>query len=172
MPESKFETNFEKFIFASRWAQVPLYLGLILGTVLYSIKFCQELYHLVCEFLTVGEMKMMLTLLTLVDMVMVANLVVMVIIGGYYTFVSKIKIDASDRLSWLDTVNAGILKVKLASSLIGVSAIHLLKTFIKIGELEDRVIIFQICIHMMFIISALALVIVEKWTPHEGPEHD
>jgi len=171
MAESQAERLFEKFIFASRWTQVPLYLGLILGTILYTFKFCQELYHLACTAISVGEVNMMLSILTLVDMVMVANLVVMVIIGGYYTFVSKINIESDDKLSWLDTVNAGILKVKLASSLIGVSAIHLLKTFIRLDDIDDRVIIFQMCIHMMFIISALVLVLVEKYTPHEGPQH-
>lgn len=169
MAENRIEQTLERYIFASRWLQVPLYIGLIIGTILYTFKFCQELYHLTFDVLTTGEATMMVSLLTLVDMVMIANLVIMVIIGGYYTFVSKIDIESDDKLSWLDTVNAGILKIKLASSLIGVSAIHLLKTFIIIDTLEDRVVIFKLCIHMMFIISAIALALVEKMTPHEAP---
>ena len=161
------EKRFEAFIFLSRWIQAPLYAGLIIGTLIYSFKFMEELYHLIFNIKSWDESQMMMGLLTLVDMTMVINLVVMVIIGGYYTFVSKIDIKGEDKLGWLDTVNAGILKVKLASSLVGVSGIHLLQTFIKLESISVNSVIFQIAIHLVFLVSTMGLVLVEKWTPHE-----
>ena len=164
------EKRFEAFIFLSRWIQAPLYAGLIIGTLIYSFKFMEELYHLIFNIKLWDESQMMMGLLTLVDMTMVINLVVMVIIGGYYTFVSKIDIKGEDKLGWLDTVNAGILKVKLASSLVGVSGIHLLQTFIKLESISVKSVIFQIAIHLVFLVSTMGLVLVEKWTPHEPKE--
>jgi uncharacterized protein (TIGR00645 family) len=165
---NKIEHGFEKFIFFSRWIQAPLYAGLIIGTIIYTLKFIIELWHLIQHGMSWSESDMMIGLLTLVDMTMVANLVIMVIIGGYYTFVSKIEIKGEDKLGWLDAVNAGILKVKLASSLVGVSGIHLLRTFITLESFKDNnVINYQIIIHLVFLISTLGLVLVEKWTPHE-----
>lgn len=163
----KLEKRFEAFIFLSRWVQAPLYAGLVVGTMIYSFKFMEELFHMVAHIWEWKDAQVMMGLLTLVDMTMVVNLVVMVIIGGYYTFVSKIEIKGEDKLAWLDTVNAGILKVKLASSLVGVSGIHLLQTFIKLESTSEKSIIFQIVIHLVFLASTVALVLVERWTPHE-----
>jgi len=167
---SKIEKEFESVVFFSRWIQAPFYAGLILGSLVYSFKFMQELYHLIFDAKILDESQTMMGLLTLVDMTMVLNLVIMVIIGGYYTFVSKIEIKGEDKLAWLDTVNAGILKVKLASSLVGVSGIHLLQTFIKLETTSEKSINYQIIIHLVFLVSTLVLVLVEKWTPHEVKE--
>lgn len=171
MPYKKnLESKFEKMIFWSRWLQAPMYAGLMVGIILYSYKFTLEIYHLIKEVPSIEESQFMLSILTLVDIVMVSNLIIMVIIGGYYTFVSRIEIRHEDRPEWLDTVNAGVLKIKMASSLINISAIHLLQSFINIESKELKVLIFQVIIHIMFILSALGLAYVEKLTHHKEEE--
>ena len=133
------ETAFEKIIFASRWVQAPLYAGLIVGGILYAYKYIIELIHLCLNINEITETVLMLGILTLVDITMVANLLIMVIIGGYSTFVSRIDIDKhEDKPEWLQKINAGTLKVKLAGSLVGVSGIHLLITFINIKSYESE----------------------------------
>ncbi|MDR1077020.1 MAG: TIGR00645 family protein [Xanthomonadaceae bacterium] len=124
-------------IFASRWLQLPLYLGLILAQGVYVFLFIKELWHLIHEANALGEQDIMLIVLGLIDVVMISNLLVMVIVGGYETFVSRLRLDGHpDQPEWLDHVNASVLKVKLALSIIGISSIHLLKSFIAAGTLE------------------------------------
>ena len=122
-------------IFASRWIQAPLYIGLIAAQAVYVVKFWRELVHLVFDFGTLDENDVMLVVLGLVDVVMIANLLIMVIIGGYETFVSRIRQVSNhpDQPEWLSHVNANVLKVKLAMAIVGISSIHLLKTFIEYG---------------------------------------
>jgi len=123
-------------IFASRWLQVPLYLGLILAQGVYVFLFGKELWHLIMEAGHLGEQQIMLIVLGLIDVVMISNLLVMVIVGGYETFVSRLRLEGHpDQPEWLSHVNASVLKVKLALSIIGISSIHLLKTFIAAGAL-------------------------------------
>ena len=130
---NKFETTLEKIIFASRWLQAPLYAGLIIGGILYTYKFLVELIHLIVHIEEITETALMLGILTLVDITMVANLLIMVIIGGYATFVSRLDLEKEvDKPEWLNKVDAGTLKVKLSGSLVGVSGIHLLQIFINI----------------------------------------
>ena len=171
----KFENFFEGFVFWSRWLQAPLYIGLIVGSVLYLIKFYQELLHLVSHFhfLDLTESKMMLTILSLVDISMVMNLVVMVTIGGYSIFTSRIDVDMhEDKPLWLEDLDAGQLKIKLATSLASISGVQLLKTFIDYREahigLEERAttisVVMEVIIHMVFIFSALLLSQTEKIT--------
>ena len=122
------------FIFFSRWLQAPLYFGLIVAQGAYVWHFMVELFHLLHEVPGITEEKIMLSVLGLIDVVMIANLLIMVIIGGYETFVSRLELkDHPDQPEWLSHVNAGILKVKLAMALIGISSIHLLKSFIHVG---------------------------------------
>ncbi len=124
-------------IFASRWLQLPLYLGLILAQCVYVFLFGKELWHLVHKANTMGEQEIMLLVLGLIDVVMISNLLVMVIVGGYETFVSRLRLENHpDQPEWLSHVNASVLKVKLALSIIGISSIHLLKTFIGAGALD------------------------------------
>ena len=159
----KLETWFEKLIFASRWLQAPLYAGLILGGVLYAYKFTIELIHLFVSIDEISESELMLGVLTLVDITMVANLLIMVIIGGYSTFVSRIDIDKhEDKPEWLQKVDAGTLKVKLAGSLVGVSGIHLLQTFINIKNHEMEHVMWQVIIHVVFLCSSIMLAYSEK----------
>jgi len=153
----------EGFIFWSRWLQAPLYLGLIAAQGVYVYQFMHELAILVTKAGTLSEAEVMLIVLGLIDVVMIANLLIMVIIGGYETFVSKLDLEGNpDQPEWLSHVNAGVLKVKLAVALISISSIHLLRTFINAGQVEDRVIISQVAIHMSFLISAIAIAWTDK----------
>ncbi|MFK2903035.1 TIGR00645 family protein [Dyella ginsengisoli] len=125
------------FIFSSRWLQVPLYLGLIVAQCVYVFLFGKELWHLIHEASHLGEQEIMLIVLGLIDVVMISNLLIMVIVGGFETFVSRLGLeDHPDQPEWLSHVNASVLKVKLAMAIIGISSIHLLKTFIAAGSLQ------------------------------------
>ncbi len=153
----------ERFIFWSRWLQAPLYLGLIIAQGVYVYQFMHELAHLVTKAGSLTEVEVMLIVLGLIDVVMIANLLIMVIIGGYETFVSKLDLEGNpDQPEWLSHVNAGVLKVKLAVALISISSIHLLRTFINAAHVEDRVIYTQIAIHAAFLLSAIAIAYTDK----------
>ena len=159
-------------IFLSRWLQAPLYLGLIVAQCVYVYHFLIELWHLVGEANKITETEIMLTVLGLIDVVMIANLLIMVIVGGYETFVSRLNLDKHpDQPEWLSHVNAGILKVKLATALIGISSIHLLKTFIEAERMADRVMMWQVIIHVAFVLSALLLAYIDKLTSTASAKH-
>jgi len=188
---------FPSVMFHSRWLQLPLYLGLILAQGVYVVQFWSELIHLVeaafgneealkllvksvgykAEILNDGgELKLnetivMLAVLGLIDVVMISNLLIMVIVGGYETFVSRLKLEGHpDQPEWLDHVNASVLKVKLATAIIGISSIHLLKTFINANNIEDKVLIWQTVIHLAFLLSALAIALTDRLLAH-GHSH-
>jgi len=148
-------------IFASRWLQLPLYLGLIVAQGVYVYQFWQELVHLMSLVWTVGrinETEIMLVVLGLIDVVMIANLLIMVIVGGYETFVSRLYLeDHPDQPEWLSHVNTSVLKVKLATAIISISSIHLLNTFINADHITQHVIMWQVAIHLTFLVSALAV---------------
>lgn len=159
----KFEHALEGIIFSSRWIQAPIYGGLIVGAVLYTYKFLVELVHLCATVDTIAEEVLMLGILTLVDISMVLNLLVMVIIGGYATFVSRMHLaNHEDRPDWLEKIDAGTLKVKLAGALVGISGIHLLKSFINIENKDGEQLKWQIIIHVVFLLSTLMLAFTEK----------
>jgi uncharacterized protein (TIGR00645 family) len=151
------------FIFWSRWLQAPLYLGLIIAQSVYVYHFMVELWHLVSEVHVMSETDIMLLVLGLIDVVMIANLLVMVIVGGYETFVSRLNLqDHPDEPEWLSHVNAGVLKVKLAMALIGISSIHLLKTFINAPHMNEQTIKWQVMIHLTFVMSALVMAYTDR----------
>ena len=153
----------ETFIFWSRWLQAPLYLGLIAAQGVYVYHFMHELILLISKAGSLTESEVMLIVLGLIDVVMIANLLIMVIIGGYETFVSRLDLeDNPDQPEWLSHVNAGVLKVKLAVALISISSIHLLRTFINAPQMEDRVVVIQVAIHISFLISAIAIAWTDK----------
>ena len=157
----------ENFIFWSRWLQAPLYLGLIAAQGIYVYLFMAELFHLISSVFSSGghisETETMLVVLGLIDVVMIANLLIMVIIGGYETFVSRLDLDDHpDQPEWLSHVNAGVLKIKLSTAIIGISSIHLLKTFINAANLPEHTIMWQVIIHALFLLSALAMALVDK----------
>ncbi|ABM94346.1 MULTISPECIES: TIGR00645 family protein [Methylibium] len=172
-------------IFASRWLQLPLYLGLILAQVVYVFHFWVELVHLIeaafgntealqklvtsigyktdAPIASLNETVIMLVVLALIDVVMISNLLIMVIVGGYETFVSRMNLEGHpDQPEWLSHVNASVLKVKLATAIIGISSIHLLKTFINAGNYTDKVLLWQTLIHITFLLSALAIAYTDK----------
>jgi uncharacterized protein (TIGR00645 family) len=179
-------------IFASRWLQLPLYLGLIVAQGVYVVHFLVELLHLVeaafgskealqslitsigykttAPITTLNETVIMLVVLALIDVVMISNLLIMVIVGGYETFVSRMNLEGHrDQPEWLSHVNASVLKVKLATAIIGISSIHLLKTFINADNYTDRVLIAQTVIHITFLLSAMAIAYTDKLMAHPAP---
>ena len=185
------------FIFATRWLQLPLYLGLIVAQAVYVWLFWQELYHLVSaafgneyslshilDAVTVvgaqrpakpDETVIMLVVLGLIDVVMISNLLIMVIVGGYETFVSRMNLDRHpDQPEWLSHVNASVLKVKLATAIIGISSIHLLKTFINAAAYDSKTIVAQTGIHLTFLLSAMAIAACDRImpTPVDHRDHD
>jgi uncharacterized protein (TIGR00645 family) len=184
------------FIFASRWLQLPLYIGLIAAQGVYVFHFWVELVHLLeaafgsqtaLEALVtsigyksdgavpvLNETIIMLVVLALIDVVMISNLLIMVIVGGYETFVSRMDLDRHpDQPEWLSHVNASVLKVKLAMAIIGISSIHLLKTFINAANYEVKVLMWQTIIHVVFLLSALAIAYTDKLltATHNSKQH-
>lgn len=154
-----------RLIFMSRWLQLPLYLGLIVAQGVYVYHFLIELWHLVTGATnhTLDEAGIMLVVLGLIDVVMISNLLIMVIVGGYETFISRMHLENHpDQPEWLDHVNASVLKVKLAMAIIGISSIHLLKTFINAEQYDEKTIIAQAVIHMIFLVSAVAIAYCDK----------
>jgi uncharacterized protein (TIGR00645 family) len=170
-------------IFGSRWLQLPLYLGLIAAQGVYVVLFLKELWHLMSHATTFSEQQIMLVVLGLIDVVMISNLLVMVIVGGYETFVSRLRLQGHpDQPEWLDHVNASVLKIKLAMAIIGISSIHLLRTFIEAGNIgqpgaryTESAVLWQTIIHCVFILSAVGIAAVDRmgnYTPaskaHKG----
>ncbi len=172
-------------IFASRWLQLPLYLGLIAAQAVYVFHFWVELVHLLeaafgnekalqalitsigyktdVQITSLNETIIMLVVLALIDVVMISNLLIMVIVGGYETFVSRMNLESHpDQPEWLSHVNASVLKVKLAMAIIGISSIHLLKTFINAGNYDTKVLMWQTIIHVVFLMSALAIALTDR----------
>ncbi len=162
-------------IFMSRWLQAPLYVGLIVAQAIYVWQFWLELYLLLTNvFLStkhVSDTELMLVVLGLIDVVMISNLLVMVIVGGWETFISKLGLETHpDQPEWLSHVNAGVLKVKLATAIIGISSIHLLKTFINAETLDEKTLLWQTVIHMGLVLSAIAIAYTEKITASISPD--
>ncbi|MVW80724.1 TIGR00645 family protein [Bordetella sp. 02P26C-1] len=166
-------------IFSSRWLQLPLYLGLIVAQAVYVLLFLKELWHLVTHASSFGELEIMLIVLGLIDVVMISNLLVMVIVGGYETFVSRLRLEGHpDSPEWLSHVNASVLKVKLAMAIIGISSIHLLRTFIEAGNIgapdsrfTETGIMWQTIIHVTFILSAIGIAYVDKLLASASKDH-
>jgi uncharacterized protein (TIGR00645 family) len=172
-PRSRFLRTLGSLIFLSRWLQAPLYLGLIVAQGVYVYHFLQELLHLVEKAPTIDETTIMLTVLGLIDVVMIANLLVMVIVGGYETFVSRLNLEGHpDQPEWLSHVNAGVLKVKLATALIGISSVNLLKTFIEVSNkpMPDHAIMWQLLLHLTFVLSALLLAVTDRISSQTATE--
>lgn len=174
----RIEAPMEYIVFASRWLQAPLYLGLIAAQVVYTYKFLEELFHLIGSTYSLTEQQILLGILSLVDVTMVCNLIAVVIIGGWATFVSKLNLDDNeDKPSWLDHIDPGTIKVKLSSSLIGISSIHLLRAFVDMKDLSTEKIKWQVIIHLTFIASTIFLalseyVMTQKHTPrHKHVKH-
>ncbi len=188
------EQPISRLLFMSRWLQLPLYLGLIVAQGVYVYYFMVELLHLVeaafgykaaidailanvtppgaKDVALPRETVVMLVVLGLIDVVMISNLLIMVIVGGYETFVSRMNLEAHpDQPEWLSHVNASVLKVKLATAIIGISSIHLLKTFINAAAYDEKTLFYQTVIHVTFLFSALAIAAVDRVMPAQR-RHD
>ena len=161
-----------KVIFWSRWLQLPIYLGLIVVQGVYAWKFLSQLWELLTQLSRLTEIEIMLTVLGLIDVVMIANLLLMVTVGGYETFVSRLRLDNHpDQPEWLSHVNASVLKVKLSTAIIGISSIHLLKTFINAANYDLKVLMWQTIIHVVFLLSALAIALTDRLMSHSSDRH-
>ena len=163
-----------RWIFMSRWLQAPLYIGLIVAQALYVWQFWHELVLLVQKMTmsSISETEIMLIVLGLIDVVMISNLLVMVIVGGWETFVSRLELENHpDQPEWLSHVNAGVLKVKLATAIIGISSIHLLKTFINASHYDEKTLLWQTTIHITFVLSALAIAYTERLMHSQEKDH-
>jgi len=181
-------------IFASRWLQLPLYLGLIAAQAVYVFHFWVELVHLLeaafgsqtalqalissigykasADVNSLNETIIMLVVLALIDVVMISNLLIMVIVGGYETFVSRMNLEQHpDQPEWLSHVNAAVLKVKLGTAIIGISSIHLLKTFINAANYEEKVLMWQTIIHVTFLLSAVAIALTDRIMTQAPSKH-
>ena len=177
-PGSKGLRPLPQIIFASRWLQLPLYLGLIVAQGVYVILFIKELWHLILHSFDFTEQQIMLVVLGLIDVVMISNLLIMVIVGGYETFVSRLELEGHpDQPEWLSHVNASVLKIKLAMAIIGISSIHLLRTFIEAGNLgpgkssyTEAGVMWQTIIHCVFILSAIGIAAVDRMGNLPPPE--
>ncbi len=193
-PQNKPIGALPQLIFASRWLQLPLYVGLIAAQAIYVYHFWVELLHLIeaafgnqnalnalvtsigykadAPVTALNETIIMLVVLALIDVVMISNLLIMVIVGGYETFVSRMGLESHpDQPEWLSHVNASVLKVKLATAIIGISSIHLLKTFINADNYTEKVLMWQTLIHVVFLLSAMAIAFTDRLL-HPPGAHD
>lgn len=165
-PRAKYNeqaTFLSKTIFASRWLQVPIYLGLIVVQGIYAYKFMKDLWYLIINLDEMDAKTTMLAVFNLVDVVMIANLLVMVTLGGYEIFVSKLGTkNHPDQPEWMNHVNATVLKVKLSMSIISISSIYLLQTFVNASKLPEKTIMWEVIIHLTFLISAVAMAYTDK----------
>ena len=169
---SRVERTVERYIFNSRWLLTPFYLGLILVVAALAITFFRELWHLYATIMSSSESEVVLLVLSLVDLVLVANLLIMVVISGYENFVSNIDIAEGEEVpDWMGKIDAGNLKVKVAAAIVAISSIHLLRAFLNINELGESKIILLMIMHLVFVLSALLLAYLDKLTSHASAAH-
>ncbi len=159
------ERTIERLLFASRWLLAPIYLGLSLALITLCIKFFAELYHSLSHVLLLSESDVVLSLLSLVDLSLVASLIVMVMFSGYENFVSKIDLDGEgDKLGWLGKLDAGTLKLKVAASIVAISSIHLLRAFMAAEHTPNDKLMWFVIIHLTFVVSAVMLGVLDRMT--------
>ena len=157
------ERVIERLLLASRWILAPVYLGMSLALIALSIKFFQEVYHVLADIWVIPEADMVLSILALVDMVLVASLIVMVMFSGYENFVSRIDIEeGEERLGWLGKLDSGTLKLKVAASIVAISSIHLLRAFMNLHEVPNDKLLWHVIIHLTFVVSALLMGVLDK----------
>lgn len=167
-PKEIIERETERTMYASRWILAPIYLGLSVALLALSIKFFQELYHFIPEILEIDESNLVLKLLTLIDLTLVGSLIVIVMFSGYENFVSQMDIGPqAEKLDWLGTHDYGSLKMKVASSIVAISSIHLLKVFMNVQQTANEKLLWYVVIHLTLVISALLMGFLEKITKHQ-----
>lgn len=164
-PGSKLEKAIERTIYSSRWLLAPMYFGLSLALLALGIKFFQEILHVLPKILILKESELILALLTLVDLILVGSLIVIVMFSGYENFVSQLNItEDTEKLDWLGTHDYGSLKMKVASSIVAISSIHLLKVFMDVEHINNDKIIWYVVIHITMVISAFLMGYLDKLT--------
>ncbi len=160
---NRFESVFEKALFATRWLLAPIYFGLSLAVLALAVKFFQELGHVLLHVTDMPEPDLVLTLLALIDLTLVASLLVMVMFSGYENFVSQIEVDVGvQKLEWLGKLDASTLKLKVATSIVAISSIHLLRVFVKIDEIPNDKILWYVLVHLTFVVSALLMAVMDR----------
>ena len=162
------ENKIEQLLYASRWLLAPIYLGMSLALMALAVKFFQELYHFIPHILEMNESQLILKLLTFIDITLVGSLTIIVMFSGYDNFVSRLDIEeGTEKLSWLGTHDYGSLKMKVASSIVAISSIHLLKVFMNIEQLANDKLLWYVIIHITFVVSAFLMGYLEKHVGHE-----
>ncbi|WP_020158130.1 MULTISPECIES: TIGR00645 family protein [Methylobacter] len=165
--KQKIERSLERLMYASRWILAPIYVGMSLALLALSIKFFQEFYHFIPHILEVDESDLILKLLTLIDLTLVASLIVIVMFSGYENFVSRMDLsEETEKLDWLGTHDYNSLKMKVASSIVAISSIHLLKVFMNIQATDNSKIMWYALVHITFVVSALLMGYLDKLTKH------
>lgn len=161
------ERTLERLMYSCRWILAPVYLGMSIALLALSIKFFQELYHFLPHLLEVEESDLVLKILTLIDLTLVGSLTVIVMFSGYENFVSQMDIGLStEKLGWLGTHDYGSLKMKVASSIVAISSIHLLKVFMNVQHTDNDKILWYVLIHLTLVVSALLMGFIDKLTKH------
>ena len=168
----RLEVFVESVILASRWLLVVFYIGLGLALAIYAVSFGAKLWEFASHVLDLDDTETILKVLGLIDAALIASLVVMVMISGYENFVSRF--DNEDDVHWLGQIDAGSLKIKVASTIVAISSIHLLQIFLNVPQYTDNQIMWYTLIHIAFILSALFLAIIDRITkkPAKGQEND
>lgn len=163
----KTEKWLENLMYSARWLLAPIYLGLSLALLMLTVKFFQEIFHTIPHILETGESDLVLLILGLIDLSLVGGLLVMVMFSGYENFVSTIDIhDGKEKLDWLGTMDAGTLKLKVASSIVAISSIHLLRVFMELQQIDNDKLLWYVVLHLTFVLSACAMGFLDKITKH------
>lgn len=163
MEHALLERSIEKLLFASRWILAPVYLGMSIALVALGLKFFQEAWHVITHVLITEESALVLTLLSMIDLVLVGSLIVVVMFSGYENFVSRIDIEGEgDKLGWLGKLDAGTLKLKVAASIVAISSIHLLRKFVAADTTENDKLMWYVIIHLTFVVSAVLMGVLDK----------
>ncbi len=167
MTSNKFESYIERLMYSSRWILAPIYVGMSLALLALTVKFFQELYHFLPHILDVDESQLVLKLLTLIDLTLVGSLTVIVMFSGYENFVSQMDIGRdTEKLDWLGTHDYGSLKMKVASSIVAISSIHLLKIFMNIPATDNDKLLWYVVIHLTLVVSALFMGLLDRFGKH------
>lgn len=159
------EKTIERLLFASRWLLAPIYLGMSLALIALGIKFFSELYHLLSHVVEMAEQDVVLMLLAMVDLVLVGSLIIMVMFSGYENFVSRLDVEeGTEKLGWLGKLDANSLKLKVASSIVAISSIHLLRAFMNAPQTESQTLMWYVIIHLTFVVSAVMMGVLDRIT--------
>ena len=159
------EKTIERLLFAIRWLLAPIYLGMSLALVALGIKFFSELYHLLSHVVAMAEQNVVLMLLAMVDLVLVGSLIIMVMFSGYENFVSRLDVEeGTEKLGWLGKLDANSLKLKVASSIVAISSIHLLRAFMNAKQTESETLMWYVIIHLTFVVSAVMMGVLDRIT--------